>query len=191
MCEGWQGWPVNAITRLISIEHTLALAELVRRNRDFLAPWEPLRDDAYFTVEAQRAGIEDALARHAQGTTVPHVILDEAGTLVGRITLSGIVRGPFQSCSLGYWVDEAHTGRGLATTAVREIVRLAFADLKLHRVQAETLPHNDASQRVLLRNGFARIGFAPQYLSIAGRWQDHILFQVLNSEPPGAALTRG
>lgn len=180
---------MHPITRLITVDDAPALTELVRRNREFLAPWEPLRDDAYFTVGVQRAGIEDSLVRHAQGTTAPRVILDQSGALVGRITLSGIVRGPFQSCSLGYWVDESHNGQGLATAAVGEILRVAFADLKLHRVQAETLPHNVASQKVLMRNGFTRIGFAPQYLSIAGRWQDHVLFQVLNSEPPGGALT--
>jgi len=180
---------VHSVTRLISVDDAPALTEMVRRNREFLAPWEPLREDAYFTVDVQRAGIDDALARHAQGTAVPRVILDQAGALVGRITLSGIVRGPFQSCSLGYWVDEAHNGQGLATAAVGEIVRFAFTGLKLHRVQAETLSHNEASQKVLLRNGFARIGFAPQYLSIAGRWQGHVMFQVLNTEPPGGALT--
>ncbi|HSF27189.1 MAG TPA: GNAT family N-acetyltransferase [Actinomycetes bacterium] len=179
------------MTRLITVEDAPALTELVRRNRDFLAPWEPLRTDDYFTVDVQRAGIEDALARHALGTTVPHVILDRSGEVVGRITLSGIVRGPFQSCSLGYWVDEAHNGQGLATAAVGEIVRHAFTDLKLHRVQAETLPHNAASQKVLARNGFARIGLAPHYLNIAGRWQDHVVFQVVNAEPPGGALTAG
>ncbi len=47
-------------------------------------------------------------------------------------------------------------------------------------MQAETLLHNTGSQRVLERNGFERIGLAPAYLRIAGSWQDHILFQVLN-----------
>ena len=37
--------------------------------------------------------------------------------------------------------------------------------------------HNAVSQRVLQRSGFDRIGLAPQYLKIAGRWQDHLLFQ--------------
>ena len=53
-------------------------------------------------------------------------------------------------------------------------------ELALHRIEAGTLPHNTASQVVLGRNGFVRYGLAPQYMSIAGRWQDHVLFQVLN-----------
>ena len=75
--------------------------------------------------------------------------------------------------------DGASNGRGLATSAVREILRMSRDELDLHRVQAVTLPHNAASQRVLERNGFERIGFAPRYLRIAGRWQDHDLFQAI------------
>ena len=62
---------------------------------------------------------------------------------------------------------------------MRATLDLAFGELGLHRVQAATLPHNAASQRVLTNNGFALIGVAPRYLRIAGRWQDHLLFQRL------------
>ncbi|WP_442858654.1 hypothetical protein [Arthrobacter sp. 9V] len=44
-------------------------------------------------------------------------------------------------------------------------------------MQAATLVHNAASQTVLKRSGFERIGVAPSYLQIAGEWQDHVLFQ--------------
>ena len=109
------------------------------------------------------------------------LVLDDpaAGRIVGRFTLSGIVRGPFQSANLGYWVDGALNGRGLATAAVAGVVRTARDELGLHRLQAAVLPRNAGSRRVLERNGFERIGFAPRYLKIAGRWQDHDLFQVL------------
>ncbi len=129
--------------------------------------------------------IERALERYAQGLCVPHVILDQAGQLAGRVNLNDIVRGAFQSCSVGYWLSAAANGRGLATAAVGEMARVAFAGIGLHRVEAATLLHNTASQRVLERNGFARIGMAPAYLSIAGRWQDHLLFQLIAPEAGG------
>lgn len=166
-------------TRLVSLDDVPLLGELLRLNRDFLAPWEPIRGDSYFTVDGQRAAIRSALDQCEQGSTLPHVILDGAGRLVGRITLSQIVRGPFQSCSLGYWVAAKDNGRGLATSAVRCVLRVAFDELGLHRVQAGTLLHNLGSQRVLGRNGFVQYGLAPAYLNIAGRWQDHALYQVV------------
>ncbi len=64
-----------------------------------------------------------------------------------------------------------------------EVLGLAFGELGLHRVEAATLVDNHRSQAVLARNGFTRIGFAPRYLMIAGRWQDHLLFQRLADDP--------
>jgi ribosomal-protein-alanine N-acetyltransferase len=165
-------------TRVIALEDAPELAELVRVNRDFLAPWDPIRPDEYFTEDGQRRAIDDALRRYDQKLGVPYVILDD-GQIVGRVTLSNIVYGPFQSCNLGYWVGAAHNGRGLATAAVRDIMEAAFSELGLHRIEAGTLLDNVASQRVLERNGFLRFGVAPGYLNIAGRWQDHAMYQVL------------
>jgi [ribosomal protein S5]-alanine N-acetyltransferase len=70
---------------------------------------------------------------------------------------------------------------------VADVIAIAFERLGLHRLQAETLLHNVASQRVLARNGFKPFAIAPAYLSIAGQWQDHILFYLLNEDYEGAA----
>lgn len=167
-------------TRLVRTDDAEVLAGLVSRNRAFLAPWDLVRDEEYFTVDGQAQRIERALGEHERGAICPYVILADGGEVVGCITLDGIERGPVQSCHLGYWVDEEHNGRGLATAAVAHMLGVAFDELELHRVQAATLPHNAASQRVLERNGFERIGLARGYLRIAGRWQDHILFQQIS-----------
>ena len=100
-----------ATIRLIAVEGALPLAELLRINREFLAPWDPIRPDEYFTADGQRRGIEEALEHDDRSTTAPYVIIEQ-GQIVGRVTLSNIVRGAFQSCNLGYWLGSAHTWRG-------------------------------------------------------------------------------
>ena len=166
-------------TRLIAAADGPVLAAILVRNREFLARWEPVRPEDYFTESGQAGVIAEALARHADGAVLPHVILDDGGEVVGRINLNNVVRGAFQSGSLGYWLDAAAGGRGYATGAVAEVVELAFGRLGLHRVEAGTLPENTRSQAVLLRNGFVRFGYAPRYLQIAGRYRDHVLYQRL------------
>jgi [ribosomal protein S5]-alanine N-acetyltransferase len=170
-------------TRLVTLDDVPALAALQRKNRAFLAPYEPVRDESFFTEDGQREVVRTALERHAEGTVRPHVVLDEGGRVVGRVTLNDIVRGPLQSCSLGYWLARDATGRGLATAAVRDMQRVAFDELGLHRIQAGTLVDNVRSQRVLERTGFTRFGLAPGYLHVAGQWRDHVLYQVLRSGP--------
>jgi ribosomal-protein-alanine N-acetyltransferase len=87
------------------------------------------------------------------------------------------VHGFFRSANVGYWVARDRQNRGLATSAVADVVRHAFDELELHRVEAGTLVDNIASQRVLEKNGFTRIGVARKYLLIAGVWRDHVLFE--------------
>jgi len=167
------------VIRLLRTDDVPTLAELLRRNEEFLAPWQPAREPAYFEDGTQLQMSRRELAEHAAGRMVPFVIVDRAGNIAGKLTLSGVTHGAFRSTSLGYWVSEDRNGQGLATDAVAAAVAHAFGTLRLHRVQAETLLHNVASQRVLLKNGFRSYGVAEQYLHIAGRWQDHELFQVL------------
>ena len=171
------------VTRMIRPDDAAVLARLLRDNRENLAPYEPPRAESYFTEEGQASVIAGLLHEHERGAVLPQVVLGTDGQVAGRITLNHVARGPFQSCSVGYWVDAAHRGQGLATAAVASVKALAFGDLGLHRVEAGTLLHNVASQQVLRRNGFVPFGIAPHYLHIGGRWQDHVLFQVLAPDP--------
>ena len=139
-------------------------------NRDFLAPYDPIRGEEFFTLEAQLERLRRT--EHAYGIV-------ENGAIVGSISLTNVVYGPLQSANVGYWVDRAHTNRGLATAALAEILDVAFGELGLHRVEAGTLVDNVASQRVLEKNRFTRIGLARRHLLIGGEWRDHILFERL------------
>jgi ribosomal-protein-alanine N-acetyltransferase len=95
------------------------------------------------------------------------------------VSLTGISRGSMQSCMVGYFVDEQRAGRGLATGAVRDVLAVAFGELRLHRVEAGTAVANTASQRVLERNGFTLVGLLRKHLQIRGVWVDHLLWETL------------
>lgn len=152
------------------------LARAYRDNREHLAPWEPVRDEAFYGEAGQGEQIAGKLADLAAGTEVPWVLTSE-DRIIGAITLSGIVRGPFLNAHVGYWVDARFQGRGLGSAALEYALQHARDDLRLHRVQASVLPGNVASRAVLHRARFTLIGTAPSYLRIAGRWQDHLLYQ--------------
>jgi ribosomal-protein-alanine N-acetyltransferase len=171
------------VTRLVRPGDAPTLARLARENRENMAPFEPERVESYYTEAGQTEIVAGLLHDHDRGAALPHVILGPDGEVAGRVTLSNVVRGAFRSCNLGYWVDAAHRGRGLATAAVAAVKEIAFTELGLHRLEAGTLLHNVASQQVLRRNGFVPYGVAHDYLHIGGRWQDHVLFQVLAPDP--------
>jgi ribosomal-protein-alanine N-acetyltransferase len=180
-----------AVTRLVSLEDAPALARLLAANRDYLAPWSPVQSARYFTADGQRDILTHDLTAYRRGGMVPLAVLDPDGAVCGRINLNSIVRGAFQSASVGYWVSQSHAGRGLASAALAEAVKQGFGEFGLHRLEAATLLPNTPSQRVLTRNGFRPFAVCEAYLKIAGKWQDHILFQLLNEGLNGRKAAAG
>ncbi|MEJ3406122.1 GNAT family N-acetyltransferase [Rathayibacter sp. YIM 133350] len=163
------------ILRLVEPDDAPALAAAYSWNRDYLAPWEPVRPDFYFTAPYWQTEITRMRSLHRQGSVLPLVVM-RGDTVAGRFTLTGIEYGPYQNSRLGYWVAQSEAGRGVATATVEAIVEIARDELGLHRIEASTLRHNERSQRVLLNAGFEHIGMSPKHLKIAGVWQDHELY---------------
>ncbi|MEO7587058.1 MAG: GNAT family protein [Arachnia sp.] len=152
------------------------LAAAYARNRNHLRPWEPTRPDVFFTAEGQQGAVARCVTDREGGRGYFWVLV-EGDAIVGRISLTDVVRGVFQSGNLGYWVAADRQGKGIASAAVARVCGEAAEVLGLHRIQAGTVVHNIGSQRVLERCSFTRIGLAEKYLAIDGRWQDHVLFQ--------------
>lgn len=170
--------PTHVALRPVRLDDARALATLYRAERAFLAPFEPERDAAFFTPSGQARILERTIALRTAGFAERFLILAD-DEMVGVLAVNNIVRGVFQSATIGYFVAQGHNGRGIATQAVSQVCDWAFGVAALHRLEAGTLTDNVPSQRVLERNGFTRIGVAPQYLRIGGEWQDHVLFQRL------------
>lgn len=152
-------------------------AELREASRDFLTPWEP----TWAPDETSRGSFRYKIRRYAEDARDDRayaffLFRESDHALVGGITLSNVRRGVSQSASLGYWAGETMAGKGYTTAGVKALVRYAFDDLALHRVEAACQPENAASRRVLAKAGFEEEGRARAYLKIAGAWRDHILF---------------
>ncbi|SDC90898.1 ribosomal-protein-alanine N-acetyltransferase [Paenibacillus sp. UNCCL117] len=157
--------------------------DFVQRNREFLTPWEPSRAEHYYTMEQQARLLREEDAGMAAGLLFKLWIskLDEPeGRLIGSVSLSNIVRGCFHSCHLGYKMDQDELNRGYMTEALRKVIQIAFEELKLHRIEANVMPRNQASLQVVEKLGFVPEGLAKQYLKINGKWEDHIHMTLIN-----------
>jgi len=156
-------------------------ADLRDASRAFLTPWEP----TWAQDETSRGSYRYKLRRYAEDARddkahALFVFREEDDALVGGVTVSNIRRGVAQMASIGYWAGQQFTGQGYITAAVRAVVRFAFEDLDLHRVEAACQPDNMASRRVLEKAGFSHEGAARGYLKINGQWRDHLLFGIVN-----------
>ena len=172
--SGTSSDPVDIDLRRATMDDARAYTEYLLRNEAAFAAYSPPGAMPSAEAHAERIGAGNREMLLAW-------IGDE---VVGHATLSNIVRGAFRSANLGYSVEPRLQGRGIATQLVTAICELARTELQLHRVEAGTLLDNAASQRVLLRCGFDRIGIARRYLNIANAWQDHLLHQRTFDEVP-------
>lgn len=146
------------------------------QNREHLAPWEPLRDTSYYTLDHCVQTLADARDAVRLDRGYPFFVLDMAGSeIIASFTLANVVRGAFQACHLGYGMAAHRQGQGLMQEALEVALSWAFHELDLHRVMANYMPRNERSGRLLERLGFEREGYAKRYLQIAGVWEDHVL----------------
>jgi ribosomal-protein-alanine N-acetyltransferase len=150
-------------------------------SRDFLTPWEPTWSENALSYNY----FSGMLRRHwrdwRRGRGYAFFIFrkngDETrGDLIGGITLSDVTRGIAQKGTLGYWMGKPYAGNGYMTEAASLVCDFTFERLRLNRIEASCLPHNEPSKRLLARLGFEEEGFAKAYLQINGKWHDHLLW---------------
>lgn len=161
-----------------------AWAELRARSRAFLTSWEPTWPDDDLTRAAFRRRLRHNQQEIANGEAYHFLIFREDDhVLAGGLSLGQLKRGVVQAAMLGYWIGEPYARHGLMSATLRAVTGYAFTTLRLHRIEASCLPHNEASKKLLERTGFTREGYARAYLRINGVWQDHLLYGLLETDP--------
>lgn len=145
---------------------------LMRSSRSFHRPWAtaPIDDERFaaYLADSRRPDFEAMLLCRRDDLAI-----------LGFFNLSQIVRRSLQSAYVGYAVGKPYAGQGYMREGIQLVLRLAFNELRLHRIEANIQPGNHASIALAEGAGFSREGFSPRYLKIAGRWRDHERWAIL------------
>jgi ribosomal-protein-alanine N-acetyltransferase len=166
----------RAVLRLAEVADASRLLRYREQNREHLAPWEPLRDEAYYTLDHCVQTLAESREAMRLDRAYPFYALDLSGQeILATFTFANVVRGAFQACHLGYSIALRRQGQGLMQEVLEAALPWAFIELDMHRVMANYMPRNERSGRLLERLGFEREGYAKRYLQIAGTWEDHVL----------------
>ncbi|GAB4259751.1 MAG: GNAT family protein [Pararhodobacter sp.] len=174
-------------------EHTdfRAWSALREHSARFLIPWEPTWSPDHLTRRNFTARVHWAVRSHRQGTGLPLFLIRHADQqLLGAITLDNIRRGPAQAGTVGYWIGQPFARQGYMREAITALVRYAFTEMDLSRIEAACLPENAASRAVLEKTGFKYEGVAQSYLQINGRWRNHVLYANLRGDRRGRTDVR-
>jgi ribosomal-protein-alanine N-acetyltransferase len=160
-------------------------SKLRGESREFLAPWEP----TWAADELTRAGFRRRIRRYQReirtDSAYPFFVFRKPDNiLMGGCTLSNVRRGVAQSAAIGYWIGERFARHGHMFAAIEVMIPFVFEVLGLHRLEAACIPENEPSRSLLMKAGFREEGRAVRYLQINGEWRDHILFALLEDDPP-------
>ena len=150
-------------------------------NRDWLSPWEATRPNidhksvlpSYYGMVMQLNKEMRALRSISLGIWLNE---NQDQVLIGQITLGGIIFGAMRGAHIGYWIDQRFANRGYTTRAVKLLTKFGLEQLRLHRIEINLRPENEASKQVAIKAGFLLEGARNNYLHIAGDWRDHVTF---------------
>jgi ribosomal-protein-serine acetyltransferase len=174
--------PVDDEIALVLAEerHAQAMTDLIARNQDRLARWEPWAEQPA-TLESTRAYIRAALDDFVRGRQISTIItLDRGRRFVGRC---GIRINPYAgSGDVGYWIDGDFEGRGITSRSARALVASVFAELGLAKVELRTSVANRRSRALAERLGFGLEGILPSALHFTHRADDVALYSITASE---------
>jgi len=156
-----------------------AWSEVRLRNGEWLAKWEPMplitspdpakSRDAFTHRCAARDRERQSGNAYCMGLFVNNVF-------TGEVNLNSVMRGAMQSGTIGYWIDEAKAGNSYVSEAVLVLMKFAFEELRLHRMEICIVPRNANSRRVVEKLQLREEGIAERFLEINGIWEDHVRY---------------
>ncbi len=136
-----------------------------------------------FVINNVNASFFKSFLLRFEGASEGHLVCSQAnGEIMGVININDIVSGAFQNGYLGYYAFKPFDGQGFMTEGLKLVMERAFADLNLHRLEANIQPDNTASKKFVQRLGFKKEGFSPRYLKLGGRWRDHERWAILKED---------
>lgn len=197
--SGRRGWPAKLgpikvdggtlTVRAVRLRDARAWSRLRIENQNQLMPWEPTGVGVWSARHNPAAwpGLHSVLRAEAKAGNMLPMAIELNGEYCGQLTVGNIQRGALRNAWIGYWVDSAVTGRGVATGALALGVDHCFGNVGLHRLEATVQPDNGASLSVLHKVGFRDEGLLKRYMDVNSAWRDHILLALTVEEMTSSA----
>ena len=147
------------------IEDKNAFLQAMHRSRTLHYPWvhSPQTEEEFHHY----------LQRYQQDNQKSFLVCDPSGHIAGVFNVNEIVRGLFQSAYLGFYASADYAGKGYMSEGLNLVLKKAFTEMSLHRLEANIQPDNTRSILLVQSKHFRQEGYSPRYLKINGEWRDH------------------
>ena len=168
----------NIIIRPCRLEDAAVICEGVQETMHEMLKWAPWCHPGY-SVSDCTSWLSSRSQMWSEGIEYDFVIFDtKDNTFLGGCAIDQINR-KHNFATLGYWIRSSQTGKGIATAAVRLIIRLGFKTLSFTRLEIVVAVQNEASQRVAEKVGAVREGVHRNRHVVRDKIYDSVMFSLI------------
>lgn len=176
----------DVIVRTLQLRDWRDLEAILMSERRWLEPWEATVPGGSRMLDV-KGMVRSLLRQHRDGSALASVI-EINSKIVGQVNAANILYGSVSSGSIGYWISQKYAGRSITPAAVALISDYMFNQMRLHRVEIDIRPENEASLRIVEKLGFRFEGVKQRYIHIDGDWRDHKIFALTREEAKNGVL---
>lgn len=165
--------------RPVRLEDAEELYAVVERNRERLSRWLPWAYPDY-SLDDTRHFLALHVKENTEGAGFTTAIRHR-GAICGCIGLHRIDHLHL-STSIGYWIDEAHEGKGIMTAACRAMITTGFHDFGLHRIEIRCATSNHRSSSIPRKLDFLEEGILREAEWLHDHYVDLRVFSMLEQD---------
>jgi len=151
-------------------------------NKVTFEPWEPKRAENFYTLSYQKASLAAEYQQMLESKFLRYWLFlkDYPDTIIGSVCYYNILKGAYQSCSLGYKMNQQYGQQGFAFESIQKTISIMFQEYHLHRIEAFIMPNNLPSIKLIEKLNFSYEGISYSYASVKGFWTDHKRYSLIN-----------
>lgn len=161
--------------------HASLTKQFYTENASFFSPYEPPYPDSFFTEDYQAFLLRAYRKQFLKLEAFRYFLLEkhQPDRLIGCVAFSHVHLGNERSCTLSYKLAESSQQKGYALEAINFLLQALFLEHAIHRVQADILPDNVRSLRLVQRLGFQYEGLARSSHFVQNSWKDHARYALI------------
>jgi len=168
--------------RVLNSTYAQDVCEFYKKNRDTFEAVEPPRIPNFYTIDFHRSNLSNEYNEFIQGKYIRFYLFEQRNpeTIIGSVCFNAFRSGCFQSCVVGYKMDQDYCNLGYMTECLNYTIHQVIAkEYGIHRIEAMVLPSNYSSIQVLNKLGFVNEGISREYAKLNGIWRDHFRYSML------------
>ncbi len=169
----------GVVLRRLAVHDAEELFALIDANRSYLREWLTFLDGVTAPAGLSQF-LGDAVAGYENGTS-QRFALSVEGAIRGIVSLECILPQP-RRAKIGYWQCESMQGKGLVTSAVRELLRYGFEERNLNLIEIRAATENHKSRAVAERLGMSLDGILRQREWLYDHFEDLCSYTLLAQE---------